>query len=107
MVVPSHLSVASTTAKSVLELIRLTLGVLAIDKPQTHQDKVWFEDFCRSYLEMMGWILLSISSHDVELVIREVLTACTYKFPLGGLQFLCPTRVTSPFLIFKIQNALR
>jgi hypothetical protein len=76
----------------------VTLGVLSVQKPKLlNQEKVWFEDFCRCYLEILGWILLTVSARDVEFVIREVLIACTYRFKSGGLQFLKPTKVTSPF----------
>ena len=91
-----------------LRLVRVALGLIVVQKQKPFfKDKVWFEDFCRAYLEMLGWIVLTVNARDVEFVVRQVLGACTYKFGQGGLQYLKAPKIVSPFQIYKIQNALR
>jgi len=82
---------------TILKLADKTLGLLAIKPHFTFQTRVWFDLFCRHFLELFGWMILVISATEVEYLIREVLTNCTYKFKDEGLQFLKISRVHSPF----------
>jgi hypothetical protein len=103
-----QLPVTSIVANIVLQLLHYSMGLLSAQNlPTTLQQKnVWFQEFSRALLEMMGSHLLVVNSSDVEWILREILAATTYPFEECGLQFLAVERVQPLFCYSEVQGAL-
>ena len=61
-----------------------SLGLFAESPPNLFvSGQVWFSEFSRNLLEMIGIYLTLLSANEIEYILREILSVSTFPFRQG------------------------
>jgi hypothetical protein len=96
--------VTAKVANSVLRIVYFTLGALA-RQFRAFAGTVWFTDFSRNLLEMLGPCITILTTAEVLFIFRQTLLGCTYSFE-NKLKFLTIEGCVPRFTVKDIENAI-
>ena len=97
--------VSAKIANDVMRIVHYTLGALALQFNE-FVTQVWFAEFSRSILEMLGPCATKLNATEVLFILRTTLQGCTYLFD-NKLQFLTMDGCVSKFTKKDVEQALK